>query len=123
MMLPLQSLSSLPDNFSGENTAAEILVGANGQFLYVSNRGDDSIGLFSINPNDGSLVAVEWVSSGGKTPRNFTIDPTGQWLLAANQGSDNIVLFGINKDNGRLKQISGTPKIVSPVCISFLEVQ
>ena len=118
-----QTLSTLPKNFSGKNTAAEIIVDAKGQFLYVSNRGDNSIGLFSISSVDGTLTPVEWFSSGGKSPRNFDIDPTGQWLLAANQDSDNIVIFRINKTTGKLNQISDSIKLISPVCIRFLELK
>ena len=118
-----QTLSTLPKNFSGKNTAAEIIVDAKGQFLYVSNRGDNSIGLFSINSVDGTLTPVEWFSSGGKSPRNFDIDPTGQWLFAANQDSDNIVIFRINKTTGKLNQISDSIKLISPVCIRFLELK
>ena len=117
------TLSTLPKNFSGKNTAAEIIVDAKGQFLYVSNRGDNSIGLFSINSVDGTLTPVEWFSSGGKSPRNFDIDPTGQWLFAANQDSDNIVIFRINKTTGKLNQISDSIKLISPVCIRFLELK
>ncbi len=123
MMQPLQSLSTLPDDFSVKNTSAEIVIDTKGRFLYISNRGADNIGLFRISPKDGSLEAVEWISSGGQTPRNFEIDPSGQWLLAANQESGNIAIFRIDSDNGKLKQISDSTKIVSPVCISFLVVQ
>jgi 6-phosphogluconolactonase len=115
-----KTLSSLPENFKGNNSAAEIAVDAKGKYLYVSNRGDNSIGLFRINPDDGSLLPVDWISSGGKAPRHFEIDPTGQWLFAANQNSDNIVLFRINQDNGRLQLISDTTKLVAPVCVRFL---
>jgi 6-phosphogluconolactonase len=118
-----QTLSTLPMNFSGKNTAAEIIIDAKGQFLYVSNRGDNSIGLFSINSVDGSLTPVEWFPSGGNSPRNFEIDPTGQWLFAANQKSDNIVLFRIDKITGKLNQISDSTKLSSPACIRFLELK
>jgi 6-phosphogluconolactonase len=118
-----QTLSTLPKTFSGANTSAEIAVDANGRHLYASNRGDNSIVLFNINSDDGSLKPGEWISSGGKTPRNFEIDPTGQWLFAANQNSDNIVLFKIDEASGRLSQISDSTKVVSPVCIRFLPLK
>ena len=123
MMQMKQTLSTMPKNFSGKNTAAEITVDAKGQFLYASNRGDNSIGLFSINSVDGSLTPVEWFPSGGKSPRNFEIDPIGQWLFAANQDSGNIVLFRIDKTTGKLNQISDSTKLSSPVCIRFLELK
>ena len=115
-----QTISSLPENFTGMNTAAEIVIDAKGRYLYVSNRGDNSIGCFAVNPKDGTLTPVDWVSSGGKTPRNFEIDPTGQWLLAANQDSDNIVIFRIDQQTGKLKQVSDSIQLSSPVCIRFM---
>ena len=123
IMQPAQILSALPEDFSGTNTAARILIDTSGQFLYVSNRGDNSIGLFSVNSGDGDIMPIEWISSGGNTPRHFDIDPTGQWLFAANQDSDNIVLFRIEKSTGRLIQTSRSLAIDSPVCLSFLLVK
>ena len=115
-----QTVSTLPVNFSGKNTSAEISVDAKGKFLYVSNRGDNSIGLFTINSEDGILTPCEWFSCGGTTPRHFEIDPTGQWLIVANQNSNNMVLFRIDQVTGRLVQTSQTTGINSPVCIRFL---
>ena len=115
-----QTLSTLPRNFSGMNTAAEIAIDGQGQFLYVSNRGDNSIGLFAINSNDGSLTPVEWISSGGETPRHFMIDPTGQWMMVANQNSNNLILFRIDQSTGRLIKTSQSSEVTSPVCIRFL---
>jgi len=121
MMHKMQTISTLPASFAGENTAAEITADANGRFLYVSNRGDNSIVLFRINPDDGRLIPVEWVSSGGKIPRNFELDPTGKWLFVANQDSDNIVLFQVDQSSGQLNQTSQTLRLISPVCINFLK--
>lgn len=118
-----QTISTLPKNFAGVNTAAEIQVDARGRFLYVSNRGDDSIAVYRINPGNGRLEPVEWVPSGGKTPRNFVIDPSGKWLIAANQDSDDIKLFRIDPHSGRLLPGAGSIKVVSPVCICFLPPQ
>ncbi len=107
MLLParlheLQTISSLPKGFSGENTTAEIEIDPSGKFLFASNRGDDSIAVFAIDSHTGMLTHVETDSTGGKTPRNFAIDPTGSWLLAANQDSDNIVVFRIDQKTGHL---------------------
>jgi 6-phosphogluconolactonase len=123
MMQAKQTISALPKTFSGKNTAAEIVTDSKGRFLYVSNRGDNSIGLFSVNSLDGSLTPVEWISSGGKTPRHFEIDPTGQWLFAANQDSGNIVLFRIDQVNGRLIQTYLASGVSSPVCIRFMSMR
>jgi len=116
----INSVSTLPDGFKGDNTGAEIAMHPSGKFLYASNRGDDSIAVFSIpDPKKGLLKLVEHVKSGGKTPRQFEIDPSGHWLLAGNQGSDNITVFSIDPSDGKLKAeqtITGVPK---PTCIKF----
>jgi len=115
-----QTISTLPQNFNGTNTAAEILVDSKGKFLYASNRGNDSIVQFSIDPITGILTPVAWVSSGGKTPRNFAIDPSGEWLFSANQNSNNILLFRIDNESGRLMNTDQVINVGSPVCISFM---
>lgn len=119
----LQTISTLPQGFKGENTTAEIAVDSAGKFLYVSNRGDDSIAVFAIDPRDGKLSFVERVPTGGKTPRHFTLDPTGKWLFAANQDSNNINIFQVNPDTGRLTATSHTLQVDSPVCIVFVPVK
>jgi 6-phosphogluconolactonase len=95
-------------------------VDAKGRFLYASNRGNDSIAVFSIDPVGGTLKFLERVPSGGKTPRNFVIDPTGKWLFAANQDSNNIQLLRIDQRSGRLTPTSRSFKVVSPVCVSIV---
>ncbi len=122
-MTPMQSEPILPDSFVGINTGAEILVDATGKFLYVSNRGDNSIGLFSIEPVDGRLTPVEWFPSGGRGPRHMDIDPTGQWLMVANQLSDNLALFKINSSDGRLTPAGKPQPVSAPVCVRFMPVQ
>jgi len=118
-----QTVPTLPDAFTGYNTTAEIAVDAKGRFLYASNRGENTIVQFAIDPGNGELTPVNRISSGGKTPRNFQIDPTGRWLFAANQDSDNIVVFRIDPENGRLTQTAQSLKVFAPVCISFLPIK
>ena len=113
----MQTISTLPTGFSGENSCADVHVSPSGKFLYGSNRGHDSIVVFSINPGTGKLTFVEHVSTGGKTPRNFTIDPTGAFLLAANQKSDNVVSFRIDATSGRLRPTGHVAEIPTPVCL------
>jgi 6-phosphogluconolactonase len=120
-MAALTMVSSLPEDFTGENTAAEILT-VNGRFLYASNRGHDSIGLFHIDPQDGQLAPVEWVSSGGTAPRHFEIDPSGRWLLAANQQSGNLSLFRIDPSSGRITPSGKSLPLSAPVCVRFIPV-
>jgi 6-phosphogluconolactonase len=113
----IQTIPTLPENFTGKNTAAEIVVDAKGRFLYISNRGNDSIALFSISPDNGNLQFLEQVPSGGKTPRHFVIDPTGKWLFAANQESNDMQLFQIDQNSGQLIPTSQSLQVVSPVCV------
>ena len=117
----LQTISTLPKDFAGQSTAAEIEVHPSGKFLYASNRGHDSIAVFAISESGGKLTPIEYVSTQGKTPRHFAIDPTGKWLLAANQDSNNIVIFRINAVSGRLTPNGQVIQIPSPVCIKFLK--
>lgn len=122
-MHELQTISSLPKGFSGENTAAEIELDPSGKFLFASNRGDDSIAVFAIDPRTGMLTHVETDSTGGKTPRNFAIDPTSSWLLAANQDSDKIVVFRIDQKTGHLNPTGDVFQLPSPVCLKFVAPQ
>ncbi|WP_136607978.1 lactonase family protein [Paenibacillus dokdonensis] len=112
----LQTISALPEGAVRGSASADIHVTPCGRFLYASNRSEDSIGLYHINPSTGMLTAVEWVSTNGKTPRNFAIFKGG-YLLAANQNSSNIVSFKINKENGRLTPTGYVLEVPKPVCI------
>ena len=118
----LQTVSTLPANFSGENSTAEIHVHPTGKFLYVSNRGDDSITVFAIDPANGTLATVDRVSTQGKTPRNFEIDPTGTRLFVANQATGNIVVFRIDAKTGKLTPTGQTLQVPAPVCLKFVPV-
>ncbi len=116
----LQTVSTLPKGFQGPNNSAEIAVHPSGRFLYASNRGHDSIALFTIDGRRGTLTPIEQASTQGKTPRNFAIDPTGAYLLAANQDSNDIVVFRIDPQTGRLSPFGSTLEVPSPVCILFV---
>jgi 6-phosphogluconolactonase len=118
----LQTISTLPKEFSGENTAGEIAVHPNGRFLFASNRGHDSIAVFSIDEAKGTLRLVDNFSVKGRTPRNFVIDPTGSRLLVANQDTGNIVSFRINRSTGRLTATGQQVKVPAPVCLKFIMV-
>jgi 6-phosphogluconolactonase len=117
----LQTISSLPADFKGENTGAEIEVHPSGRFLYASNRGDNnSIAVFAIDTKSGKLKLEQIESTQGKTPRHFAIDPSGKWLLAENQDSDNIVIFKIDEKSGHLTASGQQVHISSPTCIEFV---
>ena len=115
----IHTLSTLPHEVKG-NSTAETVVHPSGKFVYVSNRGHDSIATFSIDAQSGKLTAVGHQSTGGKTPRNFNIDPTGTFLLAANQSSDSVVAFRIDQATGALTPTGSTTTIGSPVCVKFV---
>lgn len=116
----LQTVSTLPKDFTGSSTTAEVQVDPAGKFLYGSNRGHDSIAVFAIDPAKGTLTPVERVSTQGKTPRNFRIDPTGSYLFAANQASGNVVIFRIDAKTGRLTPTGQVLSVPSPVCVKFV---
>ena len=117
----LQTLTTLPADFKGENSTAEVRVHPNGKFAYVSNRGDDSIAIYEIDPATGRLKAAGHQKTGGRVPRNFNLDPTGRWLLAANQDTHNVVVFAVDEKTGQLKPTGNEVKVGSPVCVRFWE--
>jgi 6-phosphogluconolactonase len=119
----LTTISTLPKGFTGSNDTAEIKVHPSGKFLFASNRGHDSIAVFSIDSHTGTLTLVDHFPTQGKTPRNFEIDPTGKLLFVANQDSDNIVVFRINPDNGRLTPTGQTFHVPAPVCLKFMAAE
>ena len=116
---PLQTISTLPDGFVGSSTSAEIRVHPNGKFVYTSNRGHDSIAVFSRNSDSGRLSLVEIVASGGQRPRNFALSADGAWLLCANQDSNNLIVFAVDQETGRLEQSSDEVNLNSPLCVLF----
>lgn len=116
----LQTISTLPDGFSGTNYPADVHVHPSGRFVYGSNRGHDSIVIFSIDQNTGKVALVGHESTQGKWPRNFGIDPTGAFLLAANQNTDNVITFRIDQQSGKLTATGQTTEIPSPVCLKFI---
>jgi 6-phosphogluconolactonase len=115
----LQTITTLPKDFAGANTGADVHVSPNGRFLYCSNRGHDSIAIFKIDPSKGALTALGHESTRGRTPRNFAIDPTGTFLLVANQKSDNIVVFRLDKKTGRPRATGQVTQVPAPVCLKF----
>jgi 6-phosphogluconolactonase len=116
----IDTVSTLPGDFSGVSYCADVHVSPSGRFLYGSNRGHKSIVVFEIDPRAGKLKLVEHVSTEGDWPRNFTIDPSGKFLLVANQRSENVVSFNIDRATGRLRPTGHNHRIPSPVCLKFL---
>ncbi len=114
--------STLPDDFDGESIAAEVRVHPNGRYVYVSNRGHDSIAVFGFAGPWEPLERLGHVHSGGQTPRNFAVHPSGHALLVANQDSDTVVPFEIDAVTGVPRQLDSTYNVSQPVCVTFLEV-
>ncbi len=119
----LQTVATLPKEFSGASSAAEIRVHPNGKFLYSLNRGHDSVASFSIDRQTGMLTLIELVSTQGKTASNFDIDPGGYWLIAANQGSDSLVMFRLDINTGKLQATGQMFEVGAPSCVSFLPLK
>ncbi|HLF95194.1 MAG TPA: lactonase family protein [Planctomycetota bacterium] len=118
----MQVLSTLPGEVKG-NSTAETQVSPDGKFVYVSNRGHDSVAVFAVDEATGKLKAVGHCPTGGKTPRNFGIDPSGAFLIAANQGSNNVVVFKIDPKTGMPSPAGHEVQVPKPVCVKFLVVK
>ncbi len=115
-----QALSTLPDAFCGQNICADVHVHPSGAFVYASNRGHDSIAVFAVDEETGTLTPIQHQSSLGKTPRGIVLDPTGEFLLAANQETDSVVVFAVNPGTGVLSHTGHAVDIPAPTCLCFL---
>jgi 6-phosphogluconolactonase len=123
VMRQLQTISTLPPDFTGPKEDAEIEIAPSGKFLYASNRGHDSIAVFAIDPEKGTLTLVEITPIEGKESRSFAIDPTGTRLFAAIQDSNRVVIFRIDGKTGRLTRTGESFEVAAPVCLKFLSVR
>jgi 6-phosphogluconolactonase len=116
----IQTISTLPSDWKGtNNTTAEVAVAPDGKFLYVSNRGHDSIAIFAIDPSSGKLAARGHAPTGGKIPRHFAIAPGGRFMVVGNQGSNELVVFKIDPSNGELAPTGTKVSVVAPTCVRF----
>lgn len=113
----IQTISTLPADFTGTSHCADVHVAPSGKFVYGSNRGHDSIAIFAIDAATGQLSYVGHESTRGRTPRNFAVDPTGTLLLAANQNTDTIVPFRVDPQTGKLSATGAVSEIPSAVCV------
>lgn len=115
----LETRSTLPTGWTETSYVADIHVAPSGRSLYVSNRGHNSIAVFSVAASSGALALEQVISTQGDWPRNFSLDPTGQWLLVANQRSGSIVVFQRDQESGRLTPTTQRIAVASPVCLRF----
>ena len=113
----LDTRSTLPADWTGTNYPADIHIAANGRTLYVSNRGHNSIAMFSVADATGALALAQVVSTEGDWPRNFSLDSTGRWLLVANQRSNSVIVFARDPETGKLTPTRQRITIPSPVCL------
>jgi 6-phosphogluconolactonase len=116
---PRQTLTTLPPGWTGRNTTSEIAIAPSGRFVYVSNRGHDSVVVLAVEPGTGALSPVAWESTRGKTPRFIGLDPAGAMLYAANQDSDTIVAFRVDRRAGTLTPTGQVAAVGSPSTIVF----
>lgn len=119
----IQTLSTLPADYTGNNSTAEIQIDRTGKWLYVTNRGHDSMAHYIVDPSKGTLSLAGHIPSGGRTPRNITIDPTNQFLIAANQAGENIVVFRIDPKTGGLAPTGATGQVPQPGGVYFVKAE
>ena len=120
VVFALETHSTVPAGWTGTNYPGDIHVAANGRTLYVSNRGHNSIAVFSVAETTGAVMLEQVISTEGDWPRNFSLHPAGQWLLVANQRSGSVVVFARDPGNGKLKATPQCIALPSPVCVQFL---
>ncbi len=119
-LTPIQTIPTLPADYKGKNLTADIHIASSGRFLYVSNRGYDSIVVYSVDAATGRLTLVESVSAGGKTPRNFAFDLTECYLLVAHQDSASITTFHVDQTSGKLTPTGQRVSLPYPVCVKVV---
>ncbi len=113
-------VKTIAKDFPGDkNTAAEVAISPNGNFLYASNRGENSLVVFSISPDTGALTEIQRITCGGKTPRHFTLDPTGNWLLCGNQDGGGVTVYRRDGGSGRLTGPVGAMPVPAPMFTLF----
>lgn len=115
-----QRIASLPAEFTGPNTSAELMIHPSGRTLYVTNRGLDAIATFAIDEASGALTLLDQTPSRGGKPRNIVIHPSGRWLLCANQDGDSIAVFTIDASSGRLSAHGEPVPVENPGCLRFV---
>jgi len=118
-MAEKQTLSTLPDNWVGINSTAHVVVAPSGRFVYGSNRGHDSIAIFSVDSATSRLTLIGHQDTVGRTPRNFGLDPSGNWMYVGNQDTDNFVTFRVNPATGGLTNTGMFTAQAQPVCFVF----
>lgn len=117
---PFQIVSSLADTYTANSRSSEIEVDPTGKTVYASNRGEDSIAVFSIDQDTGRLALIQTQAAAGRTPRFFALDPCHRWMYVLNEDSDTIVTFAVAPHDGTLSPTPHTVHCGSPVCMVFV---
>jgi len=119
-MRELQTVPSVPGDVEVRNTGSEVVVHPTGRWVYVSNRGHNSVGAFEVHDRTGMLAPIGWYPTQGDTPRAIALDPDGRFLYAANQSSDTIVTFRVDERNGTLAPTGQVISTGSPSTMVFV---
>ncbi len=114
----IQSVTTLPEGFSGSNTTADVHVSPDGHWVLASNRGHNSLAVFAISADEGTLTPVGHPSTQGEVPRNFSFHPSGKYVLAANQNSSNVAVFRFDSEKGTLTLVHNHA-VPTPVCLTW----
>ncbi len=104
-------------------STAETVVHPNGKVVYVSNRGHDTIAVFSCDPGTGRLTLIQNAAAGGRTPRNFNLDPSGRWMIVAHQDSHTVTVLAVDGASGRLRPTGQSVAVGGAVCVRFLAAE
>ncbi|HKC57268.1 MAG TPA: lactonase family protein [Vicinamibacterales bacterium] len=115
----VQTIPTIPGDYTMNNSPADVHVHPNGRFVYSSNRGHNSIAIFRIDEASGRMTLVDIVSTQGATPRGFNFEPGGRFLFAGNQGTGNIVTFAVDGETGKLTPTGAKVEVPRPVCVQF----
>lgn len=113
----LDTTSTLPSHYRGENACAEIVLSADGRFLYGSNRGDNSLVIYNIHPTTGFLTVIDYVSTEGNHPRHFALTPSGKHMIIANRDTNNLTIFQVDAKTGKLTYTGCSIPVNKPVCV------
>ena len=120
VLTPRQTVSTLPQDFKGNNSTAEVVVHPSGKFVYGSNRGHDTIAAFKVDLHDGKLTFIARQGEGIKVPRNFAVEPSGKYLLVGNQEGNTISVFRVDPKTGGLTLAGKPVEAASPVCLRMI---
>jgi 6-phosphogluconolactonase len=120
----IETVSTLPagEVVSGGLSTAETVVHPNGKFVYVSNRGHDTIAVFSFDAEKGKLTLIQNASAEGEVPRNFNLDPSGKWMIVAHQKSNSVAVLKVDEATGKLSFTGTKHEVGAPVCVRFVSL-